>query len=64
MQTLKKTIVLFTLLSVTITFLFGQKQKNDSLTSLLKAMASSNIYEVSYTAGYAGSVSNQYLRFE
>lgn len=64
MQTLRKAIVLITLLSVTGTFSFGQKQKDDSLTSVVKAMANSNIYEVSYTVGYAGSVSKQYLRFE
>lgn len=64
MQTIRKAIVLITLLSVTGTFSFAQRQKDDSLNSVVKAMANSNIYEVSYTVGYAGSVSKQYLRFE
>ena len=64
MQTFKKAIVMIVLLSATGTLSFGQKQKVDSLAPILKAMAINNVYEVSTTVGYAGSVSKQYLRFE
>lgn len=56
MQTLKKAIFIFMLLSMTGTYSFGQKQKNDSLARVVKAMANTNIYETSYTVGYAGFI--------
>jgi len=64
MQTTKKAFFLITLFIMTGIFSFGQRQSNDSLTTVIKAIANSNIYEVSYTVGYAGSISKQYQRFE
>lgn len=64
MQTLKKVAFFVMLLLVTGTLSFGQKPNSDSLATIVKAIAKSNIYEVSYTVGYAGTISKQYQRFE
>ncbi len=64
MQTITRTIILLTLFSVATLFCFGQKQKNDSLKAVVTTMSNSDVYEVSYTVGYAGTVSKQYLRFK
>lgn len=65
MKTIKKTVFLVSLLLIaTAAFSFGQRQKGDSLAIVVKAMAGSDIYEVSHTVGYAGSVSKQFQRFE
>lgn len=58
----KATFLPFILLAIG-TFTFGQKQKTDSFTTVVREMANSNIYEVSYTVGYAGTISKQYQRF-
>jgi hypothetical protein len=54
-------IALFTAITVST---FGQQHKADSLTALVNEMARSNVYETSYTVGYAGTVSKQYERFQ
>ena len=64
MQTISKTVILMALFFVTSLFCFGQKQTNDSLKAVVTAIANSNVYEVSYTVGFAGTVSKQYLRFK
>lgn len=63
MQKIKTTILLLTLFTGTALLSFGQKQRNDSLEKVVQGITISNIYEVSYTVGFAGSVSKQYLRF-
>lgn len=45
-------------------FSFGQKPKSDSVAILARAIANSDIYEVGYTVGYSGSISQQYQRFQ
>lgn len=42
----------------------AQQQQHDSLTLIVSEIESSNVYEMSYTVGYAGKVSKQYLRFK
>ena len=41
-----------------------QQQQNDSLAIIVSEIESSNIYETSYTVGYGGTVSRQYLCFK
>jgi hypothetical protein len=64
MQTIQKAIFLVTLSLATGAFSFGQKSKSDLVATLARAMANSDIYEVSYTVGYTGAISQQYQRFE
>lgn len=64
METLKKSVFLFTLCIMTGIFSFGQSQNSDSLKNVVNAMAHSNIYEVSYNVGYTGIISQQFLRFK
>lgn len=54
--------VLLLVFTITTAFTFGQKQKHDSLSKVVNAIAESNIYEISYTVGYAGTISRQYQR--
>jgi hypothetical protein len=64
MPTITRTVLLLTLFSITTLFCFGQKQPNDSLKAVVTAIANNNVYEVSYTVGFAGTVSKQYLHFK
>lgn len=64
METISKIVLLQILLSATTVCCFGQKQTNDCLKAVVTAIANSNVYEVSYTVGFAGTVSKQYLRFK
>lgn len=50
-------------LSIT-TSSFGQNQHYDSLTTIVNEIDSSNVYEMSYTVGFAGTISKQYSRFK
>ena len=60
---LKTAIFIFSLQFI-IASASAQQQYNDTLTFLVSEMESSNIYETSYTVGYAGTISKQYLRFK
>lgn len=64
MRTITNRILFLTLFSVTTLFCFGQKETNHSMKRIVSAMAKNDVYEVSYTVGFAGSVSKQYLRFK
>ena len=64
MHTIQKLIILTILSLVTGNISFGQKPKNDSVAIIVTGIANTNIYEVSSTVGYAGSLSKQYQRFE
>lgn len=63
MHTITKPALLLTFFSATTLSCFAQKQLTKSLNAVVKAIANSDVYEVSYTVGFAGSVSQQYLRF-
>lgn len=64
MQVLRESGFLFTLLIMTGISSFGQRQSDDSLATVVKAIANNNVYEVSLTVGYAGTVSEQLQRFD
>jgi hypothetical protein len=64
MQCIRKKFFLATLFAISISFSFGPQRQADSLTMIVTAIARSNVYEASYTVGYRGVVSKQYLRFE
>ncbi|MEO6870025.1 MAG: hypothetical protein ABI168_10290 [Ginsengibacter sp.] len=64
MQVLRKSVFLFTLLIMTGVSSFGQRQSEDSLSTVVKAIANNNVYEVSLTVGYAGTISEQLKRFD
>ena len=64
MQIIQKAVFVVTLSLATVVFSFGQKTMGDSVATLARAMANSDIYEVSYTVGYTGAISQQYQRFE
>ncbi len=55
---------MFTLLILTVIVSFAQSQGIDSLNTVLKAMAKNNIYEVSFTVGFSGTISEQYQHFK
>ena len=57
-------ILLFSVMLLTSHITFGQLAENDSVNLIVAEMDSSNVYETSYTVGYAGSISKQYLRME
>ena len=61
MHKIQITILLLILFTGTARSSYGQI--NESLEKVVQEIAISNIYEVSYTVGFAGSVSEQYLRF-
>lgn len=61
MQVVRKYFLPAILLAVA-TISFGQKQKSNSVAPVVNAIAKSNVYEVSYTVGYAGTISKQYER--
>lgn len=64
MQQFKKSFFLISLFIITGIFSFGQRHRNDSLQNIVKEIAKSNIYEESYTIGYAGTISKQFQRFD
>jgi hypothetical protein len=64
MQLRIKFLLTFSILLVVANSVFGQKNKSDSFEVLVHQIASANVYEMSYTIGYKGSVSKQHLRFE
>lgn len=64
MQFYKRTVVVIALLIFGGTFSFCQGLKSDSVALIIKEIGKSDIYEVSYTVGYFGSLSLQYQRFE
>jgi hypothetical protein len=58
-------IRLFALSSVLLTFMNSRSgaQTNERLLKIVDEMSQSNVYEMSYTVGFAGSLSKQYERF-
>ena len=64
MRKIYSIVLLLTLFSATSTFCFGQKETNDSLNTVVTAIAVHDVYEASYTVGFAGTVSKQYLLFK
>lgn len=63
-QTITRTFFFLSAFSVLSHFCFGQKQPNDSLETVITAIAQSNIYEVSYQVGFAGTISEQFNRYK
>ena len=53
-------VIFFTIATTAVAF--GQKQQPDSVAHVVNAIANSNIYETTYTVGYAGTISKQYQR--
>ena len=64
MHLFRKSTFLFTLLIIIGISSFGQRQNNDSLATVVKEIANNNVYEVSYTVGIAGAISQQLQRFD
>lgn len=64
MQVLRKMFLLSSFLIAARIYSFGHGQKKDSFKEVIEAMAEGNVYEASYTVGYAGTISRQYQRFE
>ncbi len=64
MQAYRKVALAIAFLIFGWTFGFSQDLKSDSAVLIIKEMAESDIYEVSYSIGYFGSLSLQYQRFE
>ena len=60
---IKTTFFIFSLQFI-IASVSGQQKYNDSLILIISEIENSNIYEMSYTVGYAGTISKQYLRFK
>lgn len=59
-----KAIVFALLLLLNHQSTFSQTAINDSLNIIVAEIDSSNVYEMTYTVGYAGSISKQYLRLQ
>ena len=64
MKIITNKFIFTALFTVSVVFTFSQRHQADSLTTIVTAMEKSNVYEASYTIGYAGTVSKQYQRFE
>src|SRR5690349_20975267 len=64
MQTILKTVLLLALFSVAALFYFRQQQAKGPLKAIVTAIATRNVYEISYMVGFAGTVSEQYLHFK
>ena len=64
MQIIHKATFLVTFLLAIGAFSFGQKPNSDSVAILARAIANNDIYEVGYTVGYNGSISQQNQRFQ
>lgn len=64
MQSYKRVVLVIVLLISGKTFSFFQDLKSDPVVLIIKEMAKINLYEVSYTVGYFGSLSLQYQLFE
>jgi hypothetical protein len=64
MKKISRLLFLLFLLLLTRQTSFGQTAVNDSLNLIIAEMDSSNTYEMSYTVGFAGRVSQQYLRMQ
>jgi hypothetical protein len=64
MHLFRKSTFLFTLLIIIGISSFGQRQNNDSLATVVKEIANNNVYEVSYTVGISGAISQQLQRFD
>ncbi len=64
MEKFKKSFFLLSLFIITVISSFGQRQRDDSLAKVIKEIAYNNVYEVSYTVGIAGAISQQLQRFD
>lgn len=63
MNKLKLLLLSFLLLTI-VTIAIGQEVRFNVLHTVVDEIASANVYETSYTVGYAGSLSNQYARYK
>src|SRR5689334_19165535 len=57
-----KNQILILFFTIATAVAFGQKQQPDSVAHVVNAIANSNIYEITYTVGYTGTISKQYER--
>jgi len=64
MQSYLKTFLFISFLCNISIITSAQSKTIDSVHAIVQAIAKGNVYEKSYTVGYAGSISKQHERFE